>query len=147
MEYNKLVRDKIPEIIRRQGETPVCRTLSDEEYILCLEKKLDEEVAEYHESGDIEELADILEVIFALCKAQGRTKEALMAAYQRKHEERGGFAQKVFLIAKQQRYKKGAVSERKTLPQLLFYINFCFASSAAPSIPASFWCLAILTWQ
>lgn len=100
MEYNKLVRDKIPKIIRRQGETPVCRVLSDGEYRLCLEKKLDEEVAEYHESAEIEELADILEVILALAKAQGCTQEELLAIYRRKHEERGGFDERILLISK-----------------------------------------------
>jgi len=49
-------------------------------------------VAEYHASKALEELADVLEVVFALCQAQGQTKEELMAAYQRKHDDRGGFA-------------------------------------------------------
>lgn len=101
MTYNKLVRDNIPDMIRAQGETPVVRILDDGEYRSCLERKLDEEVAEYHESGELEELADILEVVFALCKAQGKTTEELMAAYQRKHEARGGFADRVFLISKE----------------------------------------------
>ena len=101
MEYSKLVRDKIPAIIEGQGETPVTRILEDGEYRRCLEQKLDEEVAEYHESGSLEELADILEVVFALAEADGHSKEALMAAYQAKHDARGGFSEKIFLIAKQ----------------------------------------------
>lgn len=100
MEYNKLVRDRIPAMIERQGERPVTRILDQIEYRQCLERKLDEEVAEYHESAEIEELADILEVILALAKAQGCTQEELLAIYRRKHEERGGFDERIFLISK-----------------------------------------------
>ena len=95
MEYNKLVRDNIPAIIEVQGETPVTRVLDGEEYLLQLEKKLDEEVAEFHGSGDPEELADILEVVYALGEAKG------LSLYQATHDARGGFAQRIFLISKQ----------------------------------------------
>ena len=78
MNFNKLVRDNIPEIIESGGEKPIIRTLDDEEYRLCLEEKLDEEVAEYHESKAIEELADILEVIYALSEAQGYSVDELL---------------------------------------------------------------------
>lgn len=63
--YNKLVRDRIPEIIEASGKT--CRTtvLNDTEYLPMLDAKLDEELAEYHKDQDIEELADLLEVIYA----------------------------------------------------------------------------------
>jgi len=101
MEFNKLVRDRIPAIIEQQGETPVTRILDGEEYLLHLERKLDEEVAEYHESGSPEELADILEVVYALGEAQGLSKEELISLYQAKHETRGGFSQRIFLISKQ----------------------------------------------
>lgn len=101
MEYNKLVRDNIPAIIEAQGETPVTRILDGEEYLLQLEKKLDEEVAEFHGSGDPEELADILEVVYALGEAKGLSKEELLSLYQAKHDARGGFAQRIFLISKQ----------------------------------------------
>lgn len=101
MEYNKLVRDNIPAIIEAQGETPVTRVLDGEEYLLQLEKKLDEEVAEFHGSGDPEELADILEVVYALGEAKGLSKEELLSLYQAKHDARGGFAQRIFLISKQ----------------------------------------------
>ena len=98
--YNKLVRDRIPDMIRAQGEEPVTRTLSDSEYIACLQDKLTEEVEEYRQSGEMEELADVMEVVLALAKAQGGGMEALMEAYCRKHAERGGFADKVFLVEK-----------------------------------------------
>lgn len=101
MEFNKLVRDRIPAIIEAGGETPVTRILEDGEFRRCLEQKLDEETAEYHESRSLEELADILEVVFALAEAGGHSKEELMAAYQTKHDARGGFSKKIFLVSKQ----------------------------------------------
>ena len=67
----KLVRDKIPQIIQANGLTPIIEVLSDEDYLIELDKKLNEEVAEYQESKSIEELADILEVILAICTARG----------------------------------------------------------------------------
>lgn len=100
MQYNKLVRDKIPEIIEAQGETPVTRVLAYEEYQACLEQKLREETAEYLESRELDELADILEVVYALCGAQGHSRAELEAAYKRKHQARGGFDKRIFLVSK-----------------------------------------------
>lgn len=100
MEFNKLVRDKIPEIIKSQGEDASIRILETDEYIKCLEKKLDEEVAEYHESKDIEELADILEVVFALAEVQHCSRDELLSVYKAKNEKRGGFSNRIFLISK-----------------------------------------------
>lgn len=65
IEYNKLVRDRIPEIIQAKGDVCVVRTLDDDEYRMRLKMKLMEEVMEYQESGSLEELADIYEVIRA----------------------------------------------------------------------------------
>ena len=84
MIYNKLVRDKIPQIIETNGGKAYTRILSDEEYRQHLEAKLDEEVGEYHRDQNLEELADILEVIFALAQAMGCTKEELMARMERR---------------------------------------------------------------
>ena len=98
MNYNKLVRDKIPEIIRQQGENPIFRILDQEEYFHCLEQKLDEEVGEYHRDKTVEELADILEVVYALASLHGCTKEELLAVYENKHEQRGGFEKRMLLI-------------------------------------------------
>ena len=61
--YNKLVRDRIPEIIESSGKTCLTATLSDESYIHMLDLKLNEELTEYQESKSMEELADLLEVI------------------------------------------------------------------------------------
>lgn len=103
MEFNKLVRDKIPAIIEAAGERPVTRILEDGEYLRCLEQKLDEETAEYHEGKNLEELADILEVVYALAEAAGHSREELLSVYEKKHEARGGFAGRVFLISKEER--------------------------------------------
>ena len=99
--YNKLVRDRIPAMIRAQGETPNIRILEQEEYLHHLEQKLDEEVAEYHRDKNPEELADILEVIYALAEGIGCSKEELQAVYEKKHGDRGGFRDRVFLISKE----------------------------------------------
>ena len=101
MVYNKLVRDKIPQLIEQQGEKPVTRILDDAEYQACLECKLDEEVREYHADKNLEELADILEVVYALAENAGYTRETLMDAYRSKHDTRGGFAKRIFLISKE----------------------------------------------
>ena len=101
MIYNKLVRDKIPQIIREQGEVPNYRILEQTEYIHCLEQKLDEEVGEYHRDRNAEELVDILEVLFALADSLGCSREKLMEIYQCKHDTRGGFRDRIFLISKE----------------------------------------------
>ena len=103
MEFNKLVRDRIPAIIEAGGERPITRILNGEEYLRCLEQKLDEETAEYHEGKNLEELADILEVVYALAEAGGHSREELLSVYEKKHEARGGFADRVFLISKEER--------------------------------------------
>lgn len=101
MRYDKLVRDKIPEIIRRQGEVPHIRVLSDKEYTAALEQKLDEETAEFHREKNLEELADILEVVYALTENLGYSKCDLLRIYDQKHEKRGGFESRLFLISKE----------------------------------------------
>ena len=95
--YNKLVRDKIPEIIEADGKTCKTRTLSKEEYIDALEAKLNEEVAEYQTDKNLEEMADVLEVLQAICVARGYLLEELEALRAKKAGERGGFAEKIFL--------------------------------------------------
>ena len=99
--YNKLVRDKIPELIRAQGETPRTRILGQEEYTDSLEAKLDEEAAEFHRDRNLEELADILEVVYALAEDLGHTRQELEAVCDRKHEARGGFRERIFLVSKE----------------------------------------------
>ncbi len=100
MSYNKLVRDKIPEIIKNNNETPITRILSDEEYKVELEKKLLEEYQEVLEaSGNdrLEELADMLEVMIALASLDDATLEDIIKIADKKRNKRGGFKEKIFL--------------------------------------------------
>jgi predicted house-cleaning noncanonical NTP pyrophosphatase (MazG superfamily) len=95
--YNKLVRDRIPEIIEASGKTCVCEILLDEQYIKLLNKKLLEEVNEYLESGTVEELADIGEVIHAILDYKGIPLEEFQRVRMEKLQERGGFRKKLLL--------------------------------------------------
>lgn len=99
--FNKLVRDNIPDIMKKKGEKPTVEILSDERYLLELDKKLSEEVSEYQESKELEELADILEVVYAICKARGHTSKELDDARDKKRVERGAFSKKYFLVSKE----------------------------------------------
>ena len=96
--YNKLVRDLIPEIIEESGNECRTRILSDEEYLKMIDAKLDEELWEYHQDKNIEELADLLELIITAAKARGYTPEELEAVRTEKARKRGGFEKKIFLI-------------------------------------------------
>ena len=96
--YNKLVRDKIPEIIEKSGKQCEIEILSDEKYLEMIDKKLDEELAEYHKDKSLEELADLVEVIYAAALARGYTIDELEAVRAKKASERGAFAKKILLI-------------------------------------------------
>lgn len=100
--HNKLVRDKIPQIIKDSGKTPVTRILDAKEYINELRKKSQEELQEYltaeTDEDALEELADLLEVIHALVKVHGSTIEEVDKIRAEKAARRGGFTDKVFLI-------------------------------------------------
>jgi predicted house-cleaning noncanonical NTP pyrophosphatase (MazG superfamily) len=95
--YNKLIRDRISEIIENAGHKSKIRILDDDEYVTYLSKKLQEEVDEFQESMSLEELADIMEVVFALAAAQGKTPEDMEALRVDKREKRGGFEKRFFL--------------------------------------------------
>ncbi len=95
--FNKLVRDKIPEIIEKDGRTCKTHILTDEEYIVALEEKLNEEVAEYQKDKNLEEMADVLEVLQAICLARGYSLDELEALREKKANSRGGFSKKTFL--------------------------------------------------
>lgn len=100
MLYNKLVRDNIPDIIKSNGEEPIIRVLSNNEYKIELEKKLYEEYLEVIESSGsnrIEELADLLEVMKYLAKFEGKTLEDVIIASEKKNKSRGSFEKKFFL--------------------------------------------------
>ena len=98
MTYHKLIRDKIPEIIEQSGKTCRYEIMSDEDYQKALDEKLTEELAEYRESGAIEELADLLEVIYAVVRARGHTVDELIKTREKKEAERGGFLKKLRLL-------------------------------------------------
>ena len=95
--YHKLVRDRIPEIIETSGNTCVTEILSDEDYLRMLDAKLDEELAEYHADQNIEELADLMEVIRACAVARGYSVEELEQVRAEKATKRGGFERKILL--------------------------------------------------
>ena len=97
MKYNKIVRDKIPEIIKQKGEIPVTHIADEEEYWQKLKEKLKEEVDEFLENSSEEELADILEVVYAICDYMKTEKEKLETIRQKKSEERGGFENRIIL--------------------------------------------------
>ena len=96
--HNKLVRDKIPEIIEKAGKIPVSHILSDKEYISELDKKLNEEYAEYQVDKSIEELADMLEVMYAIAEARGWSVSKLEAVRREKAEKRGAFQKTILLV-------------------------------------------------
>lgn len=97
MKYNKLVRDNIPEILFRKGVSAYYRILDEAEFKEYLKKKLVEEVAEFNESESIEELADILEVVAALCNTYSQYEDVKIKQID-KWTERGGFSRRICLI-------------------------------------------------
>ncbi len=100
MKYDKLVRDKIPEIIKKSGITPVIHTASDVEYCSKLKKKLHEEVGELERCDPVciaEELADVLEVIYAISDYYGVDKKELERIRQEKAITRGSFKERIIL--------------------------------------------------
>ena len=101
MKHEKLVRDKIGELIEASGRVAKTRILDDDEYKIQLEKKLFEEVSEYQKDKTPEELCDILEVVFALAKVHGVSREELEKMRKDKEDERGAFDKKIYLIEAQ----------------------------------------------
>ena len=96
--YNKLVRDKIPEIIANDnGKTCVTRIMEDDEYLDSLNTKLQEELKEYLESGEVEELADLEEVLRAILDVKKVSYEQFETIRQNKVDKRGAFKKKIFL--------------------------------------------------
>lgn len=100
--YNKLVRDRIPEIIKQQGKTFTTRILENEEYLKELRTKLVEETNEYLEADSktesVEELADIMELLHALAEFHDNTIEKLEQIRVEKAEKRGSFKERIYLM-------------------------------------------------
>ena len=95
--YNKLVRDRIPEIISARGAVCETEILSEADYLTHLEIKLGEELAEYKQDQNLEELADLLEVIYACAAARGYSTAELEALRKDKADKRGGFEKRILL--------------------------------------------------
>ncbi|MDD3392772.1 MAG: nucleoside triphosphate pyrophosphohydrolase [Bacilli bacterium] len=98
MIFNKLVRDNIPNIIKNNGEEAIIRILDDNEYKHKLDEKLLEEVNEYLEDDNIEEIADILEVIEAILKYKKVSQDDLKIVKETKKNKKGSFDKQIFLI-------------------------------------------------
>ena len=95
--YNKLVRDKMREVVATDGNEAEFRFIYGEEYRAALEAKLQEEVAEYIESGEIEELADVLSVVLTLAQ-EFHSKTDIEGVESRKSRERGRFHRGLFMV-------------------------------------------------
>ena len=95
--YNKLVRDRIPEIIKNDGNEPVIRIMEKAEYKQSLFKKLHEEINEFTEDESIEELCDVLEVIDALKAVLGYSDESISEIKAKKQAANGAFNDRIFL--------------------------------------------------
>jgi predicted house-cleaning noncanonical NTP pyrophosphatase (MazG superfamily) len=97
MKYNKLVRDKIPEYIKSKGGNPIIHIADDKEYWEKLKEKLLEEIKEFFENEIVEEMADIQEVIDAICDYKKFKIEDIKAVKDKKAKERGAFKKKIIL--------------------------------------------------
>ena len=97
MKHNKLVRDKIPQLIFKSGKTPSTHKATNKEYWQKLKNKLQEEVDEFSESESKEELADILEVIDSICRFKKINKKSLEYVRLKKAKQRGGFRKQIIL--------------------------------------------------
>lgn len=114
--YHKLVRDKIPEIIKSNNEEPITKILDDVEYKQELERKLKEELNETLESSGndkIEELADMLEVMINLAKLEEKDLDDIINVCDEKRKKRGGFERRIYLsgVKKIKRYYPKATSK------------------------------------
>ena len=96
-EYNKLVRDLIPNIIEKDGKKYEIEIANKESIQMLLEEKMIEEFNEYLEDKNLEELADMLEVIFGLAHHLGYSEEELIDKRKSKLAERGGFKEGIVL--------------------------------------------------
>ncbi|MEI4803450.1 nucleoside triphosphate pyrophosphohydrolase [Bacillus sp. NPDC077411] len=100
--YNKIVRDRVPEMILMSGKTYTSKKLSKQEYIEELSKIGIEEMREFASMQErehaLDSLADALEVIKALAQAEGVTLEDIEHIRKEKEAERGGFEKGVYLV-------------------------------------------------
>lgn len=95
--YNKLIRDNIPEIIKSKGKQPFTEILNNSDYILKLNEKLQEELDEYKKDGTVEELADLVEVVYAVLKYKNVSLEEFENIRKVKTDKRGAFDKRLLL--------------------------------------------------
>ncbi|MEC0089879.1 nucleoside triphosphate pyrophosphohydrolase [Paenibacillus macquariensis] len=100
--YNKLVRDKIPQIIEASGKQYTVRVMDETEYAIALKTKMQEELNEFLEASEehqMGELADLLEVVYSFAFSKGVRVEELEGIRQGKCDERGGFLNRILLVS------------------------------------------------
>jgi len=97
MKYNKLVRDGIPEYIQRKGGMPIFYVADEKEYWERLKEKLGEEVSEFAKSEKMEEIADVFEVLEAVCDYKKFDMADVRSVKNEKAAERGKFKNKIIL--------------------------------------------------
>jgi predicted house-cleaning noncanonical NTP pyrophosphatase (MazG superfamily) len=95
---HKLVRDEIPLVMAERGVPGTFRELGADEFVRALEDKLGEEVREYQVSHDLEELADLVEVVLALVEVQGSSVESFEQLRLMKRATLGGFTKRLLLV-------------------------------------------------
>ena len=97
IKYDKLIRDRIPEVIEAKGNKAIVEVLDNESYKKYLDIKLGEELAEYMEDDSVEELADLVEVVYALLEFKGVALDEFEKIRVSKVENRGGFKNRLLL--------------------------------------------------
>lgn len=97
VEYNKLIRDNIPDIIAKAGNEPYYHTATAEEYRQKLLEKLTEELNEFKEMFSQHEVADLLEIIYAIVDEYGFNKDEIEKLRLERKQKRGAFAKKLIL--------------------------------------------------
>ena len=99
--YNKLIRDKIPEIIKKNGAIPKISELNDEKFRIALKEKLLEEAQELAEAktGDeiLNELSDVMQLIESIALNNNLSVSEVEKQKEKKKQECGGFEKKLFL--------------------------------------------------
>ena len=98
IKYNKLIRDRIPEIIEKSGKKAIVKKVEGDQLLELLNKKLFEELDEYNESGEIEELADLLEVVQAILEYKEITTDEFNKIKENKNISKGRFKEGLLLI-------------------------------------------------
>lgn len=97
--YNKVIRDNIPSIIEKSGKKYEVHELNDDDFLVGLKKKLLEEIDEFNDCEDVKELADVLEVVYAIARLKGVSREELEEMRKAKVDSNGGFDNNLYLVS------------------------------------------------